>query len=57
MSSTDADTRLYPIDEVARRLQLRPSAIRYYEDRGLIKATARRGESGTLAQINYAAWR
>jgi MerR family transcriptional regulator, copper efflux regulator len=43
MSSNDADTTLYPIDEVARRLQLRPSAIRYYEDRGLIEATARRG--------------
>lgn len=34
---------LLPIDEVARRLRLRPSAIRYYEDRGLIEATARRG--------------
>jgi MerR family copper efflux transcriptional regulator len=41
-SSTDND-QLYPIDEVARRLRLRPSAIRYYEDRGLIEATARRG--------------
>jgi MerR family transcriptional regulator, copper efflux regulator len=43
MSSNGARAKLYPIDEVARRLQLRPSAIRYYEDRGLIEATARRG--------------
>jgi MerR family transcriptional regulator, copper efflux regulator len=43
MSSTGSGDPLYPIDEVARRLQLRPSAIRYYEDRGLIEATARRG--------------
>ncbi|MDR3660466.1 MAG: MerR family transcriptional regulator [Mycobacterium sp.] len=43
MSSSRDDDRLYPIDEVARRLQLRPSAIRYYEDRGLIEATARHG--------------
>lgn len=37
----DAKT-MYPIDEVARRLGLRPSAIRYYEDRGLVEATTRR---------------
>ena len=43
MSAFDDLDRLYPIDEVARRLGLRPSAIRYYEERGLIQATARRG--------------
>lgn len=43
MTSNGADATLYPIDEVARRLQIRSSAIRYYEDRGLIAATARRG--------------
>jgi MerR family copper efflux transcriptional regulator len=32
---------LLPIDEVARRLGLRASAIRYYEERGLITATSR----------------
>jgi MerR family transcriptional regulator, copper efflux regulator len=36
-----ADTALVPIDEVARRLGLRASAIRYYEERGLIRAAAR----------------
>ena len=32
---------LVPIDEVARRLGLRASAIRYYEDRGLRTPTSR----------------
>lgn len=32
---------LVPIDEVARRLGLRASAIRYYEDRGLVTPTSR----------------
>jgi len=32
---------LLPIDEVARRLGLRASAIRYYEERGLITPTSR----------------
>jgi MerR family transcriptional regulator, copper efflux regulator len=40
--STRVTAGLYAIDEVARRLRLRPSAIRYYEERGLIEATARR---------------
>lgn len=31
------------IGEVARRAGVRPSAIRYYEDAGLIRAPARRG--------------
>jgi MerR family transcriptional regulator, copper efflux regulator len=33
---------LIPIDEVARRLGLRASAIRYYEERGLLQPSARR---------------
>ncbi len=33
---------LLPIDEVGRRLRLRASAIRYYEQRGLIGPTRRR---------------
>ena len=35
-------TELIPIDEVARRLGLRTSAIRYYEERGLVRPAARR---------------
>jgi hypothetical protein len=31
---TDNDPELVPIDEVARRLGMRASAIRYYEERG-----------------------
>lgn len=40
---TDAhtDTELVPIDEVARRLGLRASAIRYYEERGLLQPVSR----------------
>jgi DNA-binding transcriptional MerR regulator len=42
MTSTQpADIALVPIDEVARRLGLRASAIRYYEERGLIQPTSR----------------
>jgi MerR family transcriptional regulator, copper efflux regulator len=37
-----ADLGLVPIDEVARRLGLRASAIRYYEERGLIQPASRR---------------
>lgn len=36
------DYGLVPIDEVARRLGLRASAIRYYEERGLVEPAARR---------------
>ncbi|MEZ0052167.1 MerR family copper efflux transcriptional regulator [Mycobacterium sp. MAA66] len=43
MSSFPVDDELLPIGEVARRLGLRPSAIRYYEDRGLIEPTQWRG--------------
>src|ERR1700733_6174997 len=32
---------LPPIDEVARRLGLRASAIRYYEERGLVRPASR----------------
>jgi MerR family transcriptional regulator, copper efflux regulator len=40
MDATSAD--LVPIDEVARRLGMRASAIRYYEQCGLIEPAARR---------------
>jgi MerR family transcriptional regulator, copper efflux regulator len=40
-SAQQADTELVPIDEVARRLGLRASAIRYYEERGLLQAASR----------------
>lgn len=40
-STPGADAALVPIDEVARRLGLRASAIRYYEERGLIEPAAR----------------
>jgi DNA-binding transcriptional MerR regulator len=36
------DEALVPIDEVARRLGLRASAIRYYEERGLVEPVSRR---------------
>jgi MerR family copper efflux transcriptional regulator len=39
-TTTEAD--LVPIDEVARRLGLRASAIRYYEERGLVRPSSRR---------------
>jgi MerR family copper efflux transcriptional regulator len=35
------DTILVPIDEVARRLGLRASAIRYYDERGLVEPASR----------------
>src|ERR1700679_3524504 len=38
----EGEPDLVPIDEVARRLGLRASAIRYYEDRGLLRPSARR---------------
>lgn len=34
---------LIPIGEAARRLRLRPSALRYYDDRGLAPARTRQG--------------
>lgn len=40
--STDGEPDLVPIDEAARRLGLRASAIRYYEERGLVQPSARR---------------
>lgn len=43
MPSFPVDDELLPIGEVARRLGLRPSAIRYYEDRGLVEPTQWRG--------------
>jgi MerR family copper efflux transcriptional regulator len=39
--STNGGPDLVPIDEVARRLGLRASAIRYYEERGLVRPAAR----------------
>jgi MerR family transcriptional regulator, copper efflux regulator len=42
MTTSTADVSdLVPIDEVARRLGLRSSAIRYYEERGLVTPVAR----------------
>jgi len=38
-----AEPDLVPIDEVARRLGLRASAIRYYEERGLVQPARRQG--------------
>jgi DNA-binding transcriptional MerR regulator len=38
---TGDEAELAPIDEVARRLGLRSSAIRYYEERGLVTPVAR----------------
>jgi len=35
------DSDLIPIDEVARRLGVRASAIRYYEERGLVQPVSR----------------
>jgi len=37
----NASAGLLPIDEVARRLGLRASAIRYYEERGLVRPVSR----------------
>jgi MerR family transcriptional regulator, copper efflux regulator len=38
---TSGEAELVPIDEVARRLGLRASAIRYYEERGLVQPASR----------------
>jgi MerR family copper efflux transcriptional regulator len=38
---TNGGPNLVPIDEVARRLGLRASAIRYYEERGLMRPASR----------------
>jgi MerR family transcriptional regulator, copper efflux regulator len=38
---TAGDTELVPIDEVARRLGIRASAMRYYEERGLVEPLSR----------------
>ena len=38
---TTRDEELLPIDEVARRLGIRASAIRYYEERGLVLPSSR----------------
>ena len=37
----EGEPDLVPIDEVARRLGLRASAIRYYEERGLVQPASR----------------
>jgi MerR family copper efflux transcriptional regulator len=37
----EGEPDLLPIDEVARRLGLRASAIRYYEERGLVRPASR----------------
>ena len=41
MASPKTDEDLIPIDEVARRLGLRASAIRYYGERGLVEPRSR----------------
>jgi MerR family transcriptional regulator, copper efflux regulator len=38
----EAGPELVPIDEVARRFGLRASAVRYYEERGLVQPASRR---------------
>jgi MerR family transcriptional regulator, copper efflux regulator len=40
-TSSACDAGLTPIDEVARRLGMRASAIRYYEERGLVEPASR----------------
>lgn len=40
-SNDDVDPDLIPIGEAARRLGLRTSALRYYDDRGLVTPAAR----------------
>ena len=55
------DSDLIPIDEVARRLGVRASAIRYYEERGLVQPVSRhsgrrwygQAEIRRLAIIHY----
>jgi MerR family copper efflux transcriptional regulator len=39
--STEQERDLVPIDEVAKRLGVRASAIRYYEERGLVAPVSR----------------
>jgi DNA-binding transcriptional MerR regulator len=60
-SEIERETGLAPIDEVARHLGLRASAIRYYEERGLVTPASRRAgrrwygpdEIRRLAVIQY----
>lgn len=40
-TDTTDNAALVPIDEVARRLGIRASAIRYYEERGLVRPLSR----------------
>jgi DNA-binding transcriptional MerR regulator len=40
-AQTAEESELVPIDEVARRLGVRASAIRYYEERGLVQPVSR----------------
>jgi MerR family transcriptional regulator, copper efflux regulator len=42
-TSAAGDEELVPIDEVARRLGMQASALRYYERRGLLQPAARHG--------------
>ncbi len=62
MTTTGAQpSELVPIDQVARQLGLRASAIRYYEERGLVEPVSRRSgrrwygaaEIRRLAVIGY----
>jgi MerR family transcriptional regulator, copper efflux regulator len=41
MAAAPDDASLIPIDEVARRFAIRSSAIRYYEERGLLAPASR----------------
>jgi MerR family copper efflux transcriptional regulator len=41
MMAAGEEQDLVPIDDVARRLGIRASAIRYYEERGLVEPVAR----------------
>ncbi len=52
----DTTRRLLTIGEVARRAGVRPSALRYYEDAGLLSPPARTGgqrryEEGVLRRL------
>lgn len=47
----DGPTGLVPIDEVARRLGLRASAIRYYEERGLVEPASRHSGRRWCGQV------
>jgi MerR family transcriptional regulator, copper efflux regulator len=42
VAEAEGEPDLVPIDEAARRLGVRASAIRYYEERGLVQPSARR---------------